>query len=450
MKKILMISYYYPPLADVGGLRALGFSRYLPELGWEPYVLSVKNPDRNSTIPGGDPVPEGVRAYYTRSVFHLSWITGKANGLLSRILKLFGIKLEHPLIKDLVCIPDEYIGWIPLTFLKGLRLIRKHRIDVIYVSCKPFSSSIIGMLLKLATRKPLVVDFRDPVSPDYALSGDPYYVKFPVFRLIARIEETVLRRADKLLLTTRETQEQYDSFFPFIKGRTAVIYNGFFDDLISSPGEPFQKFTIVYSGNFYNLLIPIDPFFKAMRQLTAAEPGLKGRIEFLYVGARERWLQAMIDRYELHDVVRVLGRVSREESIATMGRASLLLLRIVPGKITTKLFEGLAAGPPLLALINQGEAADIIREYALSSYYIVKPYSAAEIEAAIKDAYGKWTDGTLARGRNMKFHEDFDKRTLTARFASVIDSVLPYPADETKNKINGISRKAGTGAKENL
>jgi glycosyltransferase involved in cell wall biosynthesis len=435
MKKILMISYYYPPLADVGALRALGFSRYLPEYGWEPYVLSVKNPDKHSCIPGKDKAPDGVKVHYTRSIMHLSWISGKINGLASRILKLFGARLTNSAIRDLICMPDEYIGWIPLTVLKGLSLIRKEKIDVIYVTCKPFSSALIGALLKSLTGKPLVLDFRDPVFPDYALSPNEYYRTFPTFRLIGRIEEKVLRRADKLLLTTEDTRELYHSFFPFMKNRTAVIYNGFFEELVPNTETPFEKFTIVYSGNFYSALIPPDPFFKAMQALLQKKPEMKDRMEFVYIGSREPWLETMTDRYGLQDVVRIVGRVSRPQSIAYIGNASLLLIRIVQGKISTKLFEGLAAGVPLLALVHQGEVARIIQKYSLSSYYIVTPDNAADIESALLDGYEKWKTGRLARGKNRQFYDDFNKKKLTSDCASVINTLVQEKSRTPKQEV---------------
>jgi glycosyltransferase involved in cell wall biosynthesis len=426
MKKILMISYYYPPLADVGALRALAFSRYLPRLGWQPYVLSVKNPDKASCIPGEGEAPEGVKTFYTRSLVNLSWITGKANGLLSRLLRVFGIRLVQPLVRDLLCVPDEYIGWIPLTFLKGLSLIKKENIDVIYVSCKPFSSSITGALLKFMTNKPLVLDFRDPYSPDNALFIDrAYYRRFPVFRINEWIEEKVLRQADRLLVTTHETREQYQSCFPFIADRTEVIYNGFFEDLFEDVPPPFNTFTIVYSGNFYNSLIRPEPFFQAMQRLIGNEPELKNKIRFLYVGSEEEWLRRMIREYALQDSVRITGRVSRRQSIDYIGRASLLLLRIVHGKISTKLFEGLAAGAPMLALVQEGEVARIVRAYSSNTYYIVRPDDVDAITAAIKDGYEKWAQGLLRRSKNRQFMEDFNKRKLTADFACILDGTLP-------------------------
>ena len=60
-----MISYYYPPLADVGALRALGFSLHLPSFGWEPYVLSIKNPDLSLCSIGDKEIPKNVKIFYS-------------------------------------------------------------------------------------------------------------------------------------------------------------------------------------------------------------------------------------------------------------------------------------------------------------------------------------------------------------------------------------------------
>ena len=78
-KRVLIISYHYPPLADVGGQRALAFSKYITEFGWEPYVLSVKNPDKTWSIKGNEKPPEMVKVFYTLSILNFSRIIGKMN-----------------------------------------------------------------------------------------------------------------------------------------------------------------------------------------------------------------------------------------------------------------------------------------------------------------------------------------------------------------------------------
>jgi glycosyltransferase involved in cell wall biosynthesis len=430
MKKILMISYYYPPLSDVGGVRALAFSRHLREFGWEPYVVSVKNPDKHWCIPESTMPPEGVKTYYTRSLMNLTWLTGKLNGLLARILRPFGITLTRPIVGDLICIPDQFIGWVPLTVLKGFKLIKAERIDMIYVSCKPFSSALIGLFLKLLTRKPLVLEFRDPVSPLFLNSKDKYYRRMPTFRIIKKIEEMTLKHADKLILVTEETRDLYESFFPFVTDKMSVIYNGFMEEYFLEKPEPFERFTIVYSGNFYQDFIPPDPFFQALKKIVTEDETMKKKIDFVYVGARAPWLTAMAEKYDLQDMMRITGYVSRQKSIEYICRSSALLLRIVPGMISTKLFEGLAAGVPMLALIREGEAAGLIRKYSSGFSSIVEPDEPDKIAAAVKDAYSKWQRGELKGQRNPEFYKDFNKRNLTSLFARNLDIVAANQKSE--------------------
>ena len=123
-KRILMISYYYPPLTDVGSLRALGFSKYLPLYGWKPCVLSVKNPDKTYCSLGNDHPRQGSKVFYSLSIINLTRILGKLNGLLSKTYKLFGEKLQTHVIANLFGILDILIGWIPLSIIKGIQIMR--------------------------------------------------------------------------------------------------------------------------------------------------------------------------------------------------------------------------------------------------------------------------------------------------------------------------------------
>lgn len=422
-KRILMISYYFPPLVDVGSLRALGFSKNLPAFGWEPYVLSVKNPDkRYCTVVDAAP-PENVKTYYSLSLFNLARITGKIGGLLHRISKIFGINLERDIIQDM-CIPDIFIGWLPLTYVKALNLIRKKEIDAIYVSSKPFSSAIIGFLLKKSTNKPLILDFRDPASFPTCLFKT-FLQKFKL-KMIKKIETCILKDTDTLILTTDETKQAYMSIYPFLKDKIHKVYNGYLADCLPRSNEkPFEVFTIIYTGNFYYDLDPSHAFFEALRKAIVEQMVPKENIRFLYVGdvsKKDSWLRRIEKKYDLQDVIVTPGRVSRQESMKNISRSSMLLLRIVPPMISTKLYEGLAVGIPILATIAEGEVADLIRRYSKNSY-IITSNSVDDIASAIKHAYDRWERGELEKSRNEEFLQNFHKRALTKQFAQILEEV---------------------------
>jgi glycosyltransferase involved in cell wall biosynthesis len=268
IKNILMLCYYYPPLVDVGCKRSIAFSKYFQKYGWNPYVLSVKNPDRTFCSIGDDEPPPGVHTEYSYSIINMYKFFGKLNGLLSRILKLVGIKLKRNYFYDIFCIPDIFFGWIPLTTIKGLRLIKQYNMDVIYVSCRPFSAAIIGILLKKITKKPLILDFRDPFAlntPAYAVS------KFR--RLIGQtIESYFLKHADLLVLTSEELRKGYIKKYYKLKDKIFAIHNGFDpESLIRQVSGKYPKFTICYTGNFYfgvqALEIFTHSFFEGISEL---------------------------------------------------------------------------------------------------------------------------------------------------------------------------------------
>ena len=161
---VLMICYYYPPLLDIGCRRSVAFSKFMKKHGWQPFVLSVKNPDKSFCQVGHVVPPDDIPTYYARSHFNIYWLYDKINGLLSRLLALLGFRLKRNYLHDILSVPDIFMGWIPGAIFSGYSIITKNKINCIYVSCSPFSSAIVGIVLKRLTRKPLIIDFRDPFS----------------------------------------------------------------------------------------------------------------------------------------------------------------------------------------------------------------------------------------------------------------------------------------------
>ncbi len=201
---ILMICYYYPPLMDVGSKRSIAFSEYFKKYSWNPYVISVRNPDKHYCTVGKDAPPVGITVEYTFTICNLSHILGKINGALTKLLKIVKLKLRRNYLLDIFCIPDLFIGWIPLTVLKGIKSIKKYNVDIIYVSCSPFSSALIGVLLKKISGKPLVIDFRDP----FALKELTLIFATPPWRvkINAAIESWIIKAADLFIVNTEEVK----------------------------------------------------------------------------------------------------------------------------------------------------------------------------------------------------------------------------------------------------
>lgn len=425
MKKILMISYYYPPLEDVGSLRALGFSIHLHGFGWEPYILSVKNPDKSFCRVGNEPPPNELRTFYCRSLFNLNKISWKANGVIRIFLKVFGIPLKGNVVHDLFCIPDIFMGWIIPCYFKSLQLIKENNTDVIYVSCKPFSSAIAGVMLKKKTKKPLILDFRDPVSfPSYLFSNN-CVGRFRK-RVIRCLEKWSIEQSDVLITTTDETKKRYEQLYPSLNSKVERIYNGYFlsraPDLRSAK---FNKFTIAYLGNFYYDLIPSDIFFQALKKIVEQKIIPSDKIQFLYIGSLRKkgnWLEKVNKKYKLEKNISAMGYVPRSETQTIISKCAMLLLRIASPMISTKLFEGLRDGIPLLAIINKGEVEQLIKKYSKKSY-VVTSNKVDDVVAAITDAYENWEMGKLTKSTNQEFLNRFNKNSLTKELVKILDDV---------------------------
>ncbi|MBO0800527.1 MAG: hypothetical protein J2P31_17040, partial [Blastocatellia bacterium] len=154
--RVLMLCYYYPPIDAIGALRSVAFTLNLRDFGWEPVVLSVTMcKDRWVTVGNSRP-PEGV-AVFRAPEWGIGRYCDYLQGASCRLLRLFGYEPRRNWVRDLFCFPDAQITWFPA--IKGISLAPA--VDVVYVSCSPFSAALNGVLIKAVTGLPLVLDFRD-------------------------------------------------------------------------------------------------------------------------------------------------------------------------------------------------------------------------------------------------------------------------------------------------
>lgn len=424
-KNILLICYFYPPLVDVGCRRSIAFSKYFAKYGWTPYVLSVKNPDRTFCTVGSEDPPLNIHTEYSFSIINVYYVISKINALWFKVLRLFNIGLKRNYFYDLFCIPDLYWGWIPLTTIKAVRLIKKYKISLIYVSCAPFSSAIIGILLKHLTRKPLILDFRDPLAFNSA-----YYDTCPRFRRVLdqKIEKWMVKRADMLFVTSEELRENYLSIYPDQLQKIFTIHNGFEPAFLPQvlPGK-YSKFTIVYAGDFYHgvhsLEIVTYVFFEALRRLKMSGKLSSSNFQFLYYGESMGSVRQIASDYSVGELVFGNPSIPHSKVLSVISRSHLQLIRIIPPMIRTSLFEGIALNIPLLALIPPGECQRIIKRYSPSSYVISDrlPDTAAD---AINDAMNKYANGHIQDNYVDSFLEDFSRENLAVKFMKTVEAKL--------------------------
>ncbi len=427
-KKILMICYYYPPLRDVGCRRSVALSKYISQHGWEPYVISVKNPDKEYCNIGNTLPPENVYTYYTYSIINPYKLLGKINGAISRLLTLiFNFKLTRNYLYDIFCIPDIFFGWIPFTLLKAIKLIKEKKIDLIYCSCPPVSSAVIGTFIKNITNKRLIIDFRDPIPSDvyvWKFPSPPPLFKKKLDRIIAN---WFFNNCDMFITTSNELKNIYITKYPQLKNKAFTIYNGFEDSIykvaFNKNKTKFQKFTIIYAGNFYWQYGNPEIFFQALAILKRNERINTKNFQFLYYGVNKNDIKNISKKYKIDDIVSAENFREYEYIVNKIIKSHLQLLRIARPMITTKLFEGIMLNIPFLALINYKEVEDIINKYSPSSY-IIKTDSPKDIINAIMDAKEKYNKNMIKDNRIYEFSTIFSRKNQILRLIDIINNQL--------------------------
>lgn len=415
MRKILVISYFYPPLGGVGIIRTLKFTKHLPKFGWSPHVLTIKNRDYFYTSLGHDNIPSQVSV-------HRSW------NILNN-LSIFEGGIRRLKINSQILVPDAYCGWIPMTIKSGVKIIKSEKIDLIYASCPPFSSALIGMKLKKQTGLPLVIDLRDawtlnPYSGHYLL---PFIKK-----LDERFERQVLDSANFIITATEGIKNDYVKKYPSIQYKIKYILNGFDNSDIPTNITPFNKFTILYTGFFYGARTP-ELFFEALNKILESGRIPNDKIQFLWAGPNAPFVFDLSKEYNIDRNIKYIGLISKKDADKLIYQSHLLYFIIGNTEnetynttLTGKIFPYLASGKPILAEIPSGAASDMINKYSNNSY-IISSGNSDEIANAIVQCYTNWNSGIetpILSEKTLEFRKEYNFENLSQKLSEILNNVL--------------------------
>jgi glycosyltransferase involved in cell wall biosynthesis len=369
MNKVLIITYYWPPGSGAGVQRWLKFSKYLPQFGWEPVVLTVE--PEFAAYPAVDPsleeeISPGLRVFKTKatdyfriyskdkgSIPSAGFATDDKKGLKGKILRF---------IRGNIFIPDPRKGWNSYAFRKACEIIDKEYIRHIITTSPPHSTQLVG--LKLKRKYPelkWIADLRDPWTDIYYY--DQFYPTFISKRIDSDFECRVLRSADRIITVGKSLKALFAKKYTGIDGKVEVIPNGFDEDDFAAmkPVTP-DEFTISYIGTLSDAY-PSGGFLDALQSLYARGRTCKLRFIGTISPNQKKLVLAKIQ----NDKVEFMPHVSHETAIKYMMNSSLLLLIIPDHKsnktiITGKIFEYIASGIPVICMgPEDGDAADILK-----------------------------------------------------------------------------------------
>lgn len=341
VKRVLMIAFHYPPLRGSSGIqRTLKFSKYIPEFGWEPIVLTAHQRAYSSI--GNDQIGEisnqlTYRAFALNTSRHLS-LLGRYPGFLS--------------------LPDRWVSWwlgaVPL----GLYLIKKYRPEIIWSTHPIATAHLIGLSLSRLTGVPWVADLRDPmVQVDYPPN--------PLTRRIYQwIERKTIKHCARAVLTTPGAIKNYKSRFSQIPAsRFCLIENGYDEESFATAeasvarrGSENKQIVLVHSGIIYPDERDPVPLFEALAALS--QQGLispENLKVILRATANDEFLLQIIDQYGIGEIVMLAPLISYQDALSEMLTADgLLILQATNcnNQIPAKLYEYLRARRPILALTD--------------------------------------------------------------------------------------------------
>ena len=347
--RVLMIAYHFPPHSGTSGVqRALRFSSYLPDFGWEPIVLTAdprvydhRSPDLLSDVRSDLRV---IRAPALDTRKHVA-IGGRYPGFLAR--------------------PDRWHWWRFAAIPMGLAAVRRYRPAAIWSTYPIPTAHSIGCAVARMTGLPLIADFRDPMAQD-DYPEDP-----ATWRSFARIEERTVRRAARSVFTTPGARELYAGRYPGLSSRFDVIENGYDEsafDGLHERGQPLNpgRVTLLHSGVVYPEERDPSGLFQALAMLRSDNPGLFERLTVRFrASMADELLAGLAQRYEIEGAIEILSALPYREALAEMIAADgLLVLQAANcnAQIPAKLYEYLRARRPLLVLSDPaGDTAAVAR-----------------------------------------------------------------------------------------
>ncbi|WP_290806231.1 glycosyltransferase family 4 protein [Flavobacterium sp.] len=357
IKKILIVSYYWPPAGGPGVQRWLKFVKYLPDFGIEPHVYIPENP----TYPLLDDkllsevseetiiIKKSIfEPYGLASVFSKKKAKKISSGIISNQKQQSVLEKMMLWVRGNLFIPDARVFWVKpsVRYLKDY--LKKHQIDTVITTGPPHSLHLIGLQLKKEININWITDFRDPwttIGYHKQLKLSSWAAKKHKF-----LEKEVLHSCDAIIVTSETTKKEFE----LLTNRPIeVITNGYDVEQINK--KPLDvKFTLAHIGSFLSERNP-QILWQVLSELAQDNESFATHFELKLIGAVSSEVLESIQKYKLAPFVNNLGYVSHAEALQEQRCSQVLLLIEIDSKETKciipgKLFEYMVSERPILAI----------------------------------------------------------------------------------------------------
>jgi galactitol-specific phosphotransferase system IIB component len=424
LKKVLIITYYFPPAGGPGVQRWLKFVKYLPDFGIQPIVYVPKNPTYPIVDEGlvGEISEKAIilkqkiwEPYMLASFLSKNKTKKISSGIIPNQKKQSFLDKVFLWIRGNLFIPDARVFWVKPSVKFLEKYISENNIDTIITSGPPHSLHLIGLKLKQKRNLNWFADFRDP----WTTIG--YHKSLRLSNYASKkhktLEHKVLNTADAIIVTSKTTKTEFQALTtkPIL-----VITNGYDSENVGQQTLD-STFSLAHIGSFLSERNP-RILWESLVELITEVPDFKTHLEIKLIGAVSQEVLETISQFGLKPYLNNLGYVSHNEAIAHQKKSQVLLLieidsqdtkSIIPGK----LFEYMVSNRPIIAIgPKESDFAEIITTTNTGVFF---DYSEkTKLKSVILDFYNQFLEGKLkANGVGL---QQYSRKNLTKELAQLI------------------------------
>lgn len=430
MKKVLIITYYWPPSGGSGVQRWVKFCKYLPQYGWQPVVYTPENPEittRDTSLEEDIPKEATVLKRHITEFYSLyRKFMGKSDVSATEVNPINNQKktLKQKLmllLRGNLFIPDPRITWVRPSVRFLVKYLKEHPVDAIVSTGPPHSMHLIAKKVAARTGIPWVADFRDPWTRMF------YFKHLHLFkwaeRRHIRLEKSVLDSASTVVAVSPLVQEEFQTM---TETPVELITNGFDAEDFEQIVEPDGYFNVTHTGLFASDGNP-EVIWRALTDKCSEDPEFRRMLRIRLVGKTDPEILCSIKAGGLEKNLIDLGYQAHTIAVREQKNASLLILPLrkepeYKATLPGKLFEYLASMNPILGIgQTDGAMARIVNETGAG---VVFGWDDLESVAAyINLCWNDFKAGQEADPARADQISRYSRKALAARMAALLDSL---------------------------
>ena len=424
-KKLLIITYYWPPAGGPGVQRWLKSVKYLPDFNIQPIVYIPENP----TYPIVDTGLESevsekaiilknkiIEPYQLASFFSKKNTKKISSGIIPNQKKQSFLQKTLLWVRGNIFIPDARFLWVKPSVKYLKRYIKENNIDTIVTSGPPHSLHLIGLQLKEDLDIKWLADFRDP----WTTIGYHKSLKLSTYaeKKHKQLEHQVLNTADTIIVTSKSTKSEFQAI---TSKPIEVITNGYDVEKVAKHSLD-KKFSLAHIGSFLSERNP-RILWEALQELINENQTFKDDFQLKLIGAISQEVLDTLSEFHLQAYVQNLGYVSHQEALEHQRKSQVLLLieinseetkSIIPGK----LFEYLVSERPIIAIgPKDSDFAEIITTTNTGVFFTY--HEKERLKALLLEYYD------LFKNQNLKINaiglQQYSRKNLTEQLVKIIN-----------------------------